>query len=233
MALRAVAGAALALALALGLVALPAGAAPACPPARVQVRVAVTDPEPALSTRLGIDALHAKSGRPRSATVHHLALTSSRVEWQGEIDARTMAGRGGACARPERVLLTLAQTEHLVRIAHEIPRGTCLFRAVEAHERRHVAVNRRTLRAAAARARRAAGAWAAGAEGRGATEREAVAALQRGLRHAIEPAMAAMRAQRDAAHRAIDTEAEYRRLARICPADQRALRERLRGISTD
>jgi hypothetical protein len=131
------------------------------------------------------------------------------------------------------VVLVLAQTEHLVRIAHEIPRGTCLFRAVEAHERRHVAVNRRTLRAAAGRARRAAEAWAATAEGRGATEREAMAALQRGLRRAIEPAMAAMRAQRDAAHRGIDTEAEYRRLARICAADQRALRERLRGISTD
>lgn len=231
MALRLAAAAVVALAL--GFAALPAGAAPACPSVKARIRVSVTDPEPVLSTTLGIDALHARSGRPRSASVHHLALTSSRVEWQGEIDARTATGRGGVCARPERVVLVLAQTEHLVRIAHEIPRGTCLFREVEAHERRHVAVNRRTLHAAASRARSAAEAWAATAEGRGATEREAVAALQRGLRHAIEPAVASMRAARDTAHRGIDTEAEYRRLSRVCPADQRALRERLRANSTD
>lgn len=231
MALRSAAGAALGLLL--GLLARPAAAAPACPPVKPQVRVSISDPEPRLSTAFGIDALHAKSGRPRSANVHHLALTSSRVEWEGEIDARTATGRGGVCARPERVVLTLAQTEHLIRIAREIRRGSCLFREVEAHERRHVAVNRRTLRAAAARARKAAIAWAATAEGRGATEREAVAALQRGLRHAIERTVGAMRAQRDAAHRGIDTEAEYRRLSRVCSADQRALREKLRAVSAD
>ncbi len=232
MALKSATGAALAIAL--GLAAVPASAAgPACPPVQAQIRVTTMDPEPVLSTALGIDALHAESGRPRSAAVHHLALTSSRIEWHGEIDARTVTGRGGVCARPERVVLSLVRTEHLIRIARELRRGSCLFREAEAHERRHVEVNRRILRAAVARTRRAAERWAATAEGRGATEQEALAALQRGLRRAIEPAIAEMQRAQNAAHRAIDTEAEYRRLARVCPADQRALRERLRGISAD
>lgn len=218
----------------LALPALPAPglAATECPPRASRVRVTVSDPEPVLSTELGVDALHAETGRPRSASVHHLGLTLSRVEWRSEVNARTTAPaarRGSVCAVPGRVSLALVQSEHLVRIAREIPRGGCLFREVERHERRHVAVNRRSLAEAAARARRAAEAWAATAEGLGATEAEAMAALQAGLRRAIEPALAAMRAEREAAHRAIDTGAEYRRLARVCPEDQRALRARLRA----
>jgi len=215
-----------------------AAAAADCPPRAPRVRLTVADPEPVLSTELGVDALHAETGRPRSASVHHLGLTLSRVEWRSEMDARTTAsaarrGGGGVCAVPGRVVLALVQSEHLVRIAREIPRGGCLFREVERHERRHVAVNRRSLAEAAARARRAAEAWAATAEGHGATEAEAMAALQAGLRRAIEPALAAMRAEREAAHRAIDTTAEYRRLARVCPEDQRALRGRLRAMLGD
>jgi hypothetical protein len=206
----------------------------ACPPHSPRVRLSLRDPEPVLSHELGVDALHAQTGRPRSATVHHLGLTTSRVEWRSEMDARTATTRrGGVCAVPDRLVLTLAQPEHRIRIAREIPRGGCLFREVEQHERRHVAVNRRTLREAARRARRAAEAWAAKAEGRGATEQQAMAALQSGLRRAIEPALAAMRAEREAAHRAIDTGAEYRRLARVCPEDQRVVRERLRAKAAD
>jgi hypothetical protein len=206
---------------------------PACPPRSARIRLAVQDPEPVLGHDLGVDALHAQTGRPRSVTVHHLGLTTSRVEWRSEINARTAAGRRGVCATPDGVLLTLVQSEHRIRIAREIPRGRCLFREVERHERRHVAVNRRSLAEAARRARRAAEAWAATAEGRGATEAAALAALQAGLRRAVEPALAAMRAEREAAHRAIDTEEEYRRLARVCPEDQRVLRERLRAKLSD
>jgi hypothetical protein len=218
---------------ALAAAAAPAPPSPACPPRTPRIRLFVRDPEPVLSAEFGVDALHAETGRPRSATAHHLGLTTSRVEWRSEINARTATDRRGVCATPDRVELTLVQSEHRVRIAREIPRGGCLFREVEAHERRHVAVNRRTVAEAALRARRAAETWAATAEGRGATEAEALAALQAGLRRAIEPALAAMRQAREAAHRAIDAESEYRRLAQVCPEDQRALRERLRARLAD
>jgi hypothetical protein len=57
--------------------------------------------------------------------------------------------------------------------------------------------------------------------------------LQAGLRRAIEPALAALREARTAAHEAIDTPAEYRRLGALCPADQARLRERLREPALD
>jgi hypothetical protein len=210
-----------------------AGAAeppPACPGAAPRVRLILLDPEPVLSGELGVDALHGETGQPRSVTLHHLGLTTSRVEWHSELETRYREGPGGVCARPAQIGLTLVQTEHLVRIASEIPPGGCLWREVEAHERRHVAVNRRTLRVAAERARLAAEAWAARAEGRGATLDEAMASLQAGLRRAIEPALAGMRATREAEHRSIDSAGEYRRLSQVCPADQRRLRERLRAV---
>ncbi|WP_043341603.1 hypothetical protein [Belnapia moabensis] len=189
----------------------------------------VTDPAPVVSHSLGIDGLHGESGQPRSPGLHHLALTTSRVEWQSEIETRYREDAGGVCARPARIALGLLQTEHLIRIAGEIPRGGCLWREVLAHERRHVAVNRRTLHAAAARARAATEAWAMRAEGRGATFDEAMAALQEGLRQAIEPALAGMRDARETAHGRIDSRAEYERLGEVCPADQRRLREALQA----
>jgi hypothetical protein len=194
----------------------------------VRVTLALADPAPVLSAETGTAALQAASGLPRAARLHHLGLTASRVEWGSEIETRwrEMPG-GGTCARPARIGLRLAQTEHRISIASEIPRGGCLWRAVEAHERRHVALNQATLRQAATAMRRAAEAWAPQAEGSGPDVEAAVARLQAGLRQAVEPALASMRAAREAGHAAIDSPEEYARLSRICPADQALLRRTL------
>lgn len=218
----------------------PAEAAPpraarlVCPPRQARVRLAVQDPEPALSTELGIDALHARTGLPRRESAHHLALTTASIEWLSEVEVvhsrAARAGPGGGplfCAVPGRVGLTLAVTEHRMRIAREIPEGGCLFAEVEAHERRHVAVNREALRQAARLARAAAEGWAREAEGTGTSLDDAKAVLADGLRRAVEPAMAALRLAQARGHAAIDTPAEYRRLARICPEDQLAVRRAL------
>jgi hypothetical protein len=200
-------------------------AEPGCPPpARPRVEVSLDDPEPSLDLGAGMDALRAEADAPRSAAHRHLGATVSRVEWQSELEARVHLFPGRVCARPERVSLALRHAEHSVRIARELPRGGCLFRETEAHERRHVAANRATLRRAAAEAGAAARAWASSAVGRGATEQAAMAALRDGLRRAIAPAMDAMQAARDAAHREIDRPEEYRRLGSVCPDDQRAIR---------
>ena len=144
-----------------------------------------------------------------------------------------MSASGRFCARPERVSLRFRHAEHAVRIASELPRGSCLYRETEAHERRHVAVNRATLRRAAAGAEAAVRGWAASAVGRGDTEQAASAALRDGLRRAIAPAVEAAQAARDAAHRRIDRPEEYRRLGRVCPEDQKALRLRGRTAAAD
>lgn len=197
----------------------------------MRVVLSVVDPAPMLSAEAGTAALHAATGLPQTARLHHLGLTTSRVEWGSEIETRWRgtpgAGDGGICVRPARVGLRLAQTEHRISLAREIPRDGCLWRAVEAHERRHVAVNQATLRRAATAMRRAAEAWAPRAEARGADVEAAVAELQQGLRRAIEPALAELRQARDAAHAAIDSPEEYARLSHICPDDQKRLRAAL------
>lgn len=212
---------------------LGAGAAraaePECPSSRPRVDVALEDPEPTLDLGSGMEALRAEDGAARNAAYRHLGVTTSRVDWQSEVEARVESSSGRACARPERVSIRLRHAEHSVRVARELPRGGCLFRETEAHERRHVSVNRATLRRTAAEVEAAARNWAASALGRGATEQSALASLQEGLRRAIAPAMDAMQAARDAAHREIDRPEEYQRLGRVCPDEQRALGERARG----
>jgi hypothetical protein len=206
-----------------------AAAEPECPATSPRVEVALHDPEPTFDFRSGMDALRAEADAPRNAAHRHLGVTTSRVEWQSEIEARIVSASGRVCARPERVALNLRHAEHGVRIARELPRGGCLFRETEAHERRHVAANRATLRRAASEAEAAARRWAASAVGRGATEQSAMAALREDLRRAIAPAIEAMQAARDAAHREIDRPEEYERLGRVCPDEQKALGERPRG----
>ncbi|MCB4823560.1 hypothetical protein [Roseicella aerolata] len=220
-------GLAVAIALTLAAPALAAEEAGGCPAGAARVELVLEDPPPVLSAAGRIVPPEGGAAAPPGARLHHLGLTTSRVAWGSEMETRWREGEGGICARPARVTLRLAQTEHRIRIAREIPEGGCLWRAVEAHERRHVAVNRATLRHAAAEARQAAEAWAGRAEGRGPTMEAAVAALQEGLRQAIEPALAGMRKAREAAHAAIDTPEEYARLGRICPEDRARLRARL------
>jgi hypothetical protein len=193
------------------------------------VRVVLEDPEPTLLIGAGVDELHGESREPRTPRLHHLALTTSRVDWRSEVTAHyARAPEGGpVCAVIGTLTLHLVHAEHVIRLAREIPEGGCLWRAVLAHERRHVAVNRRALRSAARRLQAVAKEWARRAEARAPDVEGAVTALQERLRRAIEPTLAAMRAERERGHRAIDTPEEYDRLARICPADQAVLNERL------
>lgn len=202
---------------------------PDCPPAPVRVEVAVEDPEPKLDRSAGMDALRRAAGESGDgAAYRHLGATESRVEWRSESEARIVERPGRACARPERVSIRVRHAEHRVRIARELRRGGCLFRETQAHERRHVSVNRATLRDAAAEVEAAARGWAETAVGHGDTRQEAMDELQAGLRRAIAPAMEGLRAAREAGHRAIDSPEEYRRLGEVCPDEQKALRERRR-----
>jgi hypothetical protein len=220
----------------LAALAWPAPAAAACPPRAARVRVAVVERPLLIEHRQSITALHAEAGERRLGRGQHLALTTSRVEWHSELNAhvsRLAQPREALCAVPAEVVLTLVEAEHRISIANDIPAGSCLYREVLAHERRHAAVNRRSLAVAASRARADASAWAARARAQAADADAALARLQAGLKRAIAPSLAAMRQARAAAHAQIDTGAEYRRLATVCGDDQRRLAARLRAITSD
>lgn len=172
-------------------------------------------------------------GHADGAFPHHLGLTISRVEWRSEITVRSQAGGGGAggvvCAVPAELRIRLIHAEHGIRLAREVPPGGCLAAEVLAHERRHAEVNRRTLREAATELRALARGWAQRAETRAPDINAAAVALQQELAQLLEPTLERLRAAREAGHAAIDTAEEYRRLSRVCPEDQRRLRQALRG----
>jgi hypothetical protein len=210
-----------------------AGAAmaqPTCPPRGApSLSVSLSDPEPRLLAPL--PAWHLRQIAEgdevveHGQTLHHLGLTLSRVEWRSEITARSGgASAAGVCAVPAEIRLTLVHAEHVIRLAREIPRGGCLAGEVLAHERRHAEVNRRTLREAADGLRAAARAWAARAEARAPDVGAAALMLQDQLAAAVEPVLERLRQARAAQHAQIDSAEEYRRLGRVCPADQRRMR---------
>lgn len=209
-----------------------AQARPACASrATPTVTLELVDPAPRILAPLPARRLRAVAGGTSNAAFpHQLGLTVSRVEWRGEVTAR--GGRqvdGLVCAVPAAVRLQLRHAEHSIRLAREIPPGSCLAAEVLSHERRHAEVNRRTLRVAADELRALARAWAAQAEARAPDIGAAAVALQDDLAARVEPALTRLRTARAAAHAAIDTPAEYRRLGRVCPQDQRRLRAALRS----
>jgi hypothetical protein len=195
------------------------------------VNLDVVDPEPRLLPPRSARQLRIEAGGSADGPFpHHLGLTISRVEWRSEITVRSRGTQGGpVCAVPAELRIRLLHTEHIIRLAREVPPGGCLAAEVLAHERRHAEVNRRTLRDAATELRTIARAWAARAETRAPDVNAAAIALQDELGRVLEPALARLRMAREVGHDAIDTTEEYRRLSRVCPADQRRLRQALRG----
>jgi hypothetical protein len=202
---------------------LPVAAGAACPEPGAEIALRREDPEPTV-TAAPMPALRTQMAEAQGPHGQHLGVTSSRVEWRTELSARYLRQPDGSvCAVPDRIAIELVHVEHTIRIAAEIPEDGCLWREVLGHERRHVAVNRATLREAEAAVGRAVRAWARQAVARAPDAEAATAALQASLRRAVEPSLAAMRRARARGHARIDTPAEYDRLARVCPGDQRRL----------
>ena len=194
------------------------------------VSVELIDPDPRILPPLPAVRLREDAGGAQDGDFpHHLGLTVSRVEWRSDITVRSRGAEGGpVCAVPAEVRLRLVQAEHSIRLAREVPPGGCLAGEVLAHERRHVEINRRTLREAATELRTLTRGWAARAERRAPNLNEAANGLQDELSRAVEPVLERLRAAREAGHAAIDTPEEYTRISRVCPGDQRKLRMALR-----
>jgi hypothetical protein len=209
----------------------PAPLGTACPARGTPViSVELVDPEPRILPQLPARQLRTEAGgHADGAFPHHLGLTTSHVEWRSEITVRAQAGGPGSpvCAVPAELRIRLIHAEHGIRLARELPPGGCLAAEVLAHERRHAEVNRRTLRETANELRGLVRGWAQRAETRAPDINAAAVALQQELAQVMEPTLERLRLAREAGHAAIDTAEEYRRLSRVCPEDQRRLRQSL------
>lgn len=128
--------------------------------------------------------------------------------------AGTPRSDGGFCWSVQSLDITVNATATIF-IASEIPRDSCLWRAVERHEQRHVMVDRqlfpelaRMLRPPVLDAARRTAAAASGDE--------AKTILGAAIEDAIEAAQRAYESRRMAHHLPIDTPEEYNSFRRIC-----------------
>ena len=124
---------------------------------------------------------------------------------------------GVYCAAPASITGKFGFQAMTVAVARELPQGSCIFKEVLAHEMRHVAADLETLAEFAPVARqRMEEAAARGGPVRGVAQAQVVAALDARLKAAMTAAVNDFSRRRDQRQAAIDTKAEYDRVARAC-----------------
>ncbi|CAA7616899.1 hypothetical protein [Magnetospirillum sp. SS-4] len=195
----------------------PAGA----PPPEIRVSLSTGVAAPVYSGELSLARIAALAGNPRlgrGSFITGLTRSSTKVAITPQIWQVDMGG-GRRCVGLGRVEATWRLDPIRVDIASKYPPGGCNYRVIRAHEDEHVAIARRTfqdwtprLEKALADSARAILPLATGADGAAAV-RQLTGRLMQGL----QPVLDAYEADLNARDGAIDTEANYHRLNRLCP----------------
>jgi len=218
------------------LVPAPVLAQAACPaPRPARPTIEILNPEPLvdgtqsmrwLSDRLRRNARGWQRDPRLDRFIHAMGLTAT--EWGTEISVAGIAGPRDErqCFVATELRVRFGLHAHLVFVASEIPRGSCLWRDVYAHELRHVGVNREAIRAAAALLSADVESLARqGISTEGPTAEAAQQAALVRLRAAVRRAEQAFDQRATRGHASIDTPEEYDRASRACGGEaQRILR---------
>jgi len=200
----------------LALSALPAQAALPCPPSPALIEVERAIDPPRIDNTLPLPALQRIAGRPRAGRA--LGLYQARLEAHWTIALSHREEGGLSCRWIDKVVVTLHMPFRVIYIIRERRPGTCAYESVLAHEREHQEIDdavieeyRPRLRAAAAAAIEALPAVALAASGPGAAER-----LGAPISAALERTVDALKREREARQRRVDTPREYRRVNAAC-----------------
>lgn len=196
--------------------------APQCPqPTRITSSVNLVLPEPRLRTDVSFAQLRSLGGsayRPHGAEgMHTVGLARSQLRTSVTFSKLTLNGAGGACSRVTHIQARIALENLEVIVAREIPRGTCGWTVVRAHEMEHVSIDRRVLTRLRPRIRSyliEAAVQLGPVRGRSAEE--AGAHIRRYLEEALDQVMRGIEKQRHDAHARLDTLDEYTRLSTVC-----------------
>jgi hypothetical protein len=201
------------------LIAAALGCAAAEPP---RVEIELLQNEPAVRRDLNVLQLSRRRAgvqAPALVPKRTIGLTEAQMRVVTRLTTETLRGGAGICLRPTIVHVEL-RVESTVFIARELVNKPCHSEQVLLHEREHVAIDRRFAQASVAEYRRAAedNLEAAGTVGpmtpgevAGATNRMR-ASLSADLHRVTEK----LYQDRKAAQEALDTPAEYARLAAVC-----------------
>jgi hypothetical protein len=198
---------------ALTLSAVPAGAAPACPPSRPEVTVTLAIAEPSVDNTQPQPALQKLAGKG-----HLYGRTQGLYRADLEVGWRANVHHDAACRWIEAVTVTINIPARVIYIAHERPPGSCPYESVLAHERKHQAADEAVLAEHRPRIKRAAEEAAtlppiAASDGPGkAVDAQLTGPIAAALKQGFAE-LAKARAERQAE---IDTPAEYRRVHAQC-----------------
>lgn len=189
-------------------------------------RVAISAPQVVLDHSRSLDQLDARRSHAGWRTT---GITSYELEsaFSATFEFQPI-GNGRGCLRPSAISPRLKVLKHVIYIAREFPKGSCEYRSVLAHERRHAAINtelrnafaeglRRAFDNAAQRLRRARPIAAADFD---RVARRELARWKRLFRR-IEADHSRGLSGRQAR---IDTAAEYLRVQRSCGPNSRLMR---------
>lgn len=218
----------------------PIQAQPSCPtPRAARVHLQVLDPDPLVNSTQSIRWLSDRLQRnarswqrdPRlDRFIHAMGLTL--IEWGSELSIAGLSGLQGTqhCFVATDLRVRFGLHAHLVFIAREVPRGSCLWRDIHSHEMRHVAVNRSALRAAVTQLStdlEHLGHQGISTQGR-TLEAAQQAAFHR-LTTVIRRSEDIFYQRSTRGHAAIDTPEEYERASRACGGEAQQI---LRNIRT-
>jgi hypothetical protein len=205
--------------------------APSCPAAAAPLVTARIDPGEVVRRDVSMAEMRADAARVLQAVAPDGVATRDPLlrYYFGQsltntrLDARLAAAEveladGGSCAVPQRIDLVLRFVRREMRIASETRADPCVEQEVEAHERRHVALDDAMIAAfrpvLEARVRALAHALPPAEAG---SFEEAKARLSDRLRNGVRAIYDEFEEMRHRRHRdEIDTEAEYARVKTMC-----------------
>ncbi|HUH85081.1 MAG TPA: hypothetical protein VLX85_10755 [Stellaceae bacterium] len=202
--------------MALLLLALPAQAALSCPPSPAVIEIERAIEPPRIDNTLRLPALQRLAGHPRAGRA--LGLYKARLAAHWTIAYRHADEGGQACRWIEKVVVKLSMPFRMIYIVRERRPGTCAYETVLGHEREHQAIDdavveeyRPRLRSAAMDAIRSLPAAVLRASGPGAAEQ-----LAAPISAALERTLDALKREREARQKAVDSPEEYRRVNAAC-----------------
>lgn len=127
------------------------------------------------------------------------------------------AGDGRLCVWPRRIDARLFIPAATIHIASDFARGSCQYRAIQAHEQQHVRITEEVMRTAAPRLEEYLRRAAAGlAPLRASDPRRAGDAMDDALTGSLKGFMDDLNRQAELANRSIDGDASYAKVAAAC-----------------
>ena len=218
--------------------ALPLAAqAASCPAAPYpQVVVNISQEEPQLVTNRNINELKVLSQSDGAADTMSdglhvpLGLAVANAQYTVNIKAQIATfNNSKACAALSEVVIDLSFANNVIYVASDLPRGSCIFNNVHAHERQHVAVDHALLQDFSQKIRYQTS-QEAGRIGNitAPTSQAAFDKLSDLLKPSLDRAMQDFMAERARRQARVDSPQEYDRVSRSCNGEaQRYIRQSL------